>query len=263
MATTSDQITPGGEHSSVCNPSYPLLPPELIAIVYDCLLAKRDLVTLGICGVLSQSHVTPIRKRLFSTISLRLHTQPRSVSIRDLVRRIKGLTTMFQRDEESRTYTHTLEILDSFPVYDSQWITQQPCLPTLLDLFPNVRTCTFGCEVGYLDWGFFTPKLKTSLTHLFLSPHLKTLSLCNLGNMPTSLFDSAVSYLYLKNITTLHHSPVTINPSAVTLVRRLSYLNVQSMAMVNTESAWGVMQTHASSLKMIKLRVWEGMLCYF
>ncbi|KAF8961755.1 hypothetical protein BDZ97DRAFT_1183822 [Flammula alnicola] len=240
--------------------SHPRLPPELISLIFEFLAADRDWVSLGACSLLSNQCLRSARKLLFLSVTLRLRSDPNPILIHDISRRIQGLCDLLKRDPDTSRYIKVFEVLDSYPVYDSQWITQQTSLPRLINKLTNVQECTFGSEVGYLQWGLFSPELATSLQKLFSYPHLKILTLCNVGMIPTPVLKIPVRYLHLNNITTLPtlallgEEPVSLS----TPDSRLCYLNVRTVSLANTDSAWELMQVHSTNLKLIKWRCWEG-----
>ncbi|KAF9528635.1 hypothetical protein CPB83DRAFT_906662 [Crepidotus variabilis] len=233
----------------------PRLPPEIISLVFESLAVSKDWSTLRTCGVLSSAQLHSARKYLFSTVSISLITQVNVVTFKDIARRIQGLTTLLRRDPETSKYVTNLVLLDSFPVYDSDWITQHPCLPTFLHLLPNVQSFTFGCAVGYLSWALISSDLRIALTSLCKNPHLRTLTFCSLGNVPINLFDSAVRYLTLTNTLVSKAIVGDFQPSDNQF--QLRYLAFRSSSLTHTESAWNLMQNCAATLKYLKWRCWE------
>ncbi|KDR80471.1 hypothetical protein GALMADRAFT_1201967 [Galerina marginata CBS 339.88] len=249
--------------------SVPRLPPELIALIFDCIVADKDWPTLKSCAVLSSAYLPLARKRLFSEITLRLRGSPNPIAIRDVVRRIQGLCDLLARNPDTSRCVRSIAVLDSYPVYDSQWITQQTALPRLLDMLHHVRTLSFGCEVGYLQWSLFSVELREALRTLFRSPLLTKLEVCNLGGVPGTALNTSVRFMYLNNVNTLREDPVsamfsmdqvetgTVDPLPPTRDIRLCYLHIRTVSMVNTNSAWGVIEAHADKLKFIRWRCWE------
>ena len=253
-------------YSTHSNPIAPRLPPELISLIFDILASNGDWATLSAASLLSHQYYRHARKLLFATVTLRLRCNPTPISIRDVARRIQGLCDMLQRDPEACRLVKTLVVLDSYPVYDSQWITQQKHLPRLLYLLVGVRSFTFGCEVGYHQWPLFSFELRASLQKLFRLPQLKTLHLCNLGSIPPPVLITSVRYLLLNNITTMPLNSLLAGPDPLPTPLdfediSLSYINVRAVSMVNTESAWGVILDHCMDLKFIQWRCWEGTFC--
>jgi len=249
------------------HPIAPELPPEVLSLIFDCIASNRDWATLRTISLLSHQYFRQARKLLFASVTLRLRCNPSPISIRDVARRIQGLCDMLQRDPEAHQLVKTLIVLDSYPVYDSQWITQQINLPRLLDLLVSVRSFTFGCEVGYLQWPLFSFRLRASLQKLFRLPQLRTLHLCNLGSIPPPVLMTSVRYLYLNNITTMPLHPLLAgsDPPPVPLDFEdinLSYINIRTVSLDNTESAWGVILEHRINLKFIQWRCWEGKFCH-
>lgn len=244
------------------------LPPELISLIFDFIEHDKDWTTLKNCSLISHGNHAQILPRLLRVVTLHLRSHPNPITIRDVVRRIEGLCELFQRRPEASGYVKTFELLDSYPVYNSQWITQQKSLPRLLDLLHNTRQVTFGCEVGFLQWSLFTPDLQNSLLSLFLSPMLKTLSLANVGSLPVSALNTCVHFLFLNNILTSRPDPYlptgmwledpSAHPNA-----ELCYLNVRTVSKANTNATWGVMLTHADKIKFIKWRCWEGVQYFY
>ncbi|KAF9478950.1 hypothetical protein BDN70DRAFT_717847 [Pholiota conissans] len=226
------------------------LPPELMSLIFDCLKVDRDWATLGACSLISHQYLRPARKILFHCITLKMRGSPNPILIHDVARRIQGLCDTMKRDPDIVKDIKRFEVLDSYPVYESQWITQQPTLPRLIKKLAHVQECTFGCEVGYLQWRLLTPSLAASLERLFSQPSLKSLTLCNIGGIPSIVMGTAARYLYLNNITTdLYPCPY---PDS-----QLCYLNVRTVSLANTESAWELMKAHSKNLKLIKWRCWE------
>ena len=229
---------------------HPNLPPELIFLIFDYLGATRDWTTLRACTLLSHRYFRRARTHLFASITLRLRICPSPILIHDIVRRIHGLYEMFRRDPDAGAFVRRFEIIDSYPIYDSQWITQQAALPWLVNKLTSVRERVFGCEVGYLRWSQLSSELATSLAKLFRQPVLTSLTLSNIGDIPTSALDVSVRHLYLNNITTALY-PSTAAPFANS---RLCYMNLRTLSLHNTQSAWELMQAHSAHLKLIKWR---------
>lgn len=244
----------------------PHLPPELLLIIFDLIAQEKDWKTLKNCSVLSSACLGLTRRHLFKTITLRLRGDPNPILIRDVVRRIQGLCDFFEKDQEARTYVKTFQVLDSYPVYDSQWITEQRCLPRLLNLLRYITHFTFGCEVGYLQWKMFSQELRCAVIAVFHSPMLKSLSVCNLGLVPMLALNTSVRYLFLNNVTTSYPNPFVEEddhlwidyPPPAHANAKLWYVNVRSLSMQNTNSAWSVILSHSDQLKLIKWRCWEG-----
>lgn len=242
-----------------CAMASPQLPPELITSIFNILATENDWDTIRACSLLSWQYNPLARRYLFAVVKLKLKSH---VSIRDIVRRIQGLSQLLQTNTYTNRCIKTLEILDTYPVYDSQWITQQSCLPHFISLLENVQSCAFGCEVGYLAWSSFTPELQTSLKKLFFSPQLKSLSLHNLGSVPVvALRNPVIRYLYLNHVSTsdllgglddTESQPVDL-PNT-----QLLYLNIRTVSMENTESVSRLMESQGKNLKIIKWRCWEG-----
>ncbi|KAF8191776.1 hypothetical protein BJ912DRAFT_963553 [Pholiota molesta] len=155
----------------------PILPPELMSLIFDYLMADRD-----------WQHLRPARKLLFFSITLKLRG-----SLCDTIKRDPDIVKDIKR----------FEVLDSYPVYDSQWITQQP------------------------------------------------LTLSNIGGIPSSVIGISARYLYLNNVTTGLYT--TQYPES-----QLCYLNVRTVSLANTESAWELMKAHSQKLKFIKWRCWKA-----
>ena len=237
----------------------PRLPPELIASIFNILATRKDWDSMRACSLLSSQYSPLARQYLFSEVKLKLKS---SVSIRDLVRRVQGLSQLLQSDIHANHFIKTLEILDTYPVYDSQWITQQSSLPHFISLLEHVQSCTFGCEVGYLAWSFFSPELQTSLRKLFLSPQLKALSLRNLGSVPLVILrNPVVRYLSLNHVSIL--SPDLLDDDSESQLddlptTHLVYLNIRTVSIENTESVSRLMESQGQNLKIIKWRCWEG-----
>ncbi|KAF8903888.1 hypothetical protein CPB84DRAFT_709787 [Gymnopilus junonius] len=253
---------------STVPPSHHRLPPELISLIFDSVGDSRDWLTLKNCSLVSHTYLPQVRRQLFAVISLHLRSHPNPIVIRDVVRRMKGLCDFLQRDPDASRYVKTLKVLDSYPVYDSEWITQQTWLPVLLDHLHHVRYLTFGCEVGYLQWSLFSHQLQYSLASQFTSPQLLTLTLCNLGSVPSAVLTTSVRYMYLNNITTIDSPEISLVMEqfwqALPLHSRLACLQLRTVSMANTNSAWGVLEAHADKVKLIKWRCWEGVciMCY-
>ena len=237
----------------------PRLPPELIASIFNIVAARNDWDSMRACALLSSQYSSLARQYLFSVIKLKLNSR---VSIRDLVRRVQGLSQLLQSSIPTNRCIKTLEILDTYPVYDSQWITQQSCLPQFISLLEHVQSCTFGCEVGYLAWSFFSPELQTSLRKLFLSPRLKALSLRNLGSVPVVILrNPVVRYLSLNHVSLL--SPELLEDDSESQLDDISptqlvYLNIRTVSTENTESISRLVESQGQNLKIVKWRCWEG-----
>jgi hypothetical protein len=237
----------------------PRLPPELIASIFNILATRHDWDSIRACSLLSSQFSPLARQYLFSVVKLKLKS---CVSIRDLVRRVQGLSQLLQTNTHTNRCIKTLEILDTYPVYDSQWITQQSCLPHFLSLLEYVQSCTFGCEVGYLAWSSLSPELQTSLRKLFLSPQLKALSLRNLGSIPVVILrNPVVRYLSLNHVSIL--SPDLLDDDTESQLddlpaTQLVYLNIRTVSTENTESVSRLMESQGQNLKIIKWRCWEG-----
>lgn len=229
---------------------HPTLPPELIFLIFDFLGTTRDWTTLRACSLLSHRYFRRARTNLFASITLRLRICPSPIFIHNVARRIHGLYEMLRRDPDAGAFVRRFEIIDSYPIYDSQWITQQAALPRLIDKLTGVQECVFGCEVGYLRWGQLSGELATSLAKLFSQPLLASLTLSNIGDIPTCALDVSVRHLYLNNITTALY-PSSATPFANS---RLCYMNLRTLSLHNTESAWELMKAHSAHLKLIKWR---------
>jgi hypothetical protein len=242
----------------------PRLPPELIASIFSILGARNDLDSIRACSLLSTQYSNLARQYLFSIVKLKLKS---SVSIRDLVRRVQGLSQLLQSNTHINRSIKTLEILDTYPVYDSQWITQQSCLPHFISLLDHVQSCTFGCEVGFLAWSFFSPELQTSLRKLLLSPQLKALSLRNLGSVPVVILrNPVVRYISLNHVSIL--SLDLLDDESESLLddlpaTQLVYLNIRTVSTENTESVSRLIESQGQNLKIIKWRCWEGAVFLF
>ncbi|KAF8155475.1 hypothetical protein B0H34DRAFT_808579 [Crassisporium funariophilum] len=238
----------------------PHLPPELIGLVFDIAAARKDWDSLRAYSLLSSDYIYSARRHLFATVTLKLRSQPNPIHIRDVARRLQGLCDLLRKDSHNSRFIQTLEVLDSYPFYESQWITQQRSLPAFLDLLEYVQTCTFGCEVGFLDWSTFGVGLEVSLKKLFTSPRLKTLSLCNIGSVPASVFNPAVQYLHLNNVTVdalTEVQEVPFSTTQPTVVHRLCYLNVRTVSAKNTHSVRHIMEAYPEQIRLIKWRCWE------
>ena len=238
----------------------PRLPPELITSIFDILASQNDWGTMRACSLLSSQYSPLARRYLFAIVTLKLKSH---VSIRDLVRRIQGLTQLLQTNTYANRCIKTLEILDTYPVYDSQWITQQSSLPHFISLLENVQSCTFGCEVGYLAWSSFSPQLQSCLRKLFFSPQLKTLSLRNLGSVPVVMLrNPVIRYLSLNHVSIptsdLLHSDLTQSQRDDLPNTQLVYLNIRTVSTENTESVSRLMEFHGKNLKILRWRCWEG-----
>lgn len=250
------------------------LPSELISSIFNILAARSDWDTLRACSLLSSYHSPLARQYLFSTIRLKFRSNTNHVSIKDVVRRVQGLCQLLQSDTDINRCIKTLEILDSYPVYESQWITQQSCLPHFLSLLENVQSCTFGCQVGYLAWSSFSPELQTCLKKLFISPQLKTLILRNLGSVPeVTLRNPIIRYLYLNHVSTSssdllvddiesqqhdEFQRLTTSPEELPVDNHLVYLNIRTLSRENTETISRLIECQGKNLKIIKWRCWEG-----
>ena len=239
----------------------PRLPPELIKSIFNILATQNDWDTIRACCLLSSQHSPVARRYLFSIVKLKLNSK---VSIRDLVRRIQGLCQLLQSNTYTSRCIKTLEILDTYPVYDSQWITQQSSLPYFISLLENVQSCTFGCEVGYLAWSSFSTELQICLKKLFFSPQLKALSLRNLGSVPVViLWNPVVRYIHLNDVS-IPSSDLFDNSDDTESQRdhlqdtQLVYLNIRTVSTENTESISRLMESQGKNLKIIKWRCWEG-----
>lgn len=241
----------------------PQLPAELITSIFDILAAQNDWDTMRACSLLSSHYSFLVRQHLFSTVRLQLTSH---ISIKDVVRRVRGLCQLLQRNTYTNRFIKTLEILDCYPVYDSQWITQQSCLPHLISLLENVQSCTFGCEVGYLAWSSFTPELQISLRNLFVSPQLIFLNLRNLGAVPEVILRNAlIRYLYLNDVSIFSSDEHTESQhddsqhlSQDLAYTQLVYLNIRTVSAENTESVSRLIESQGNKLKTIKWRCWEG-----
>ena len=244
----------------------PRLPLELITSIFDILATQNEWDTIRACSLLSSHYTLLARQYLFSTVTLKLG---RYISIRDVVRRVQGLCRFLQTNTYITRCIKTLEILDTYPVYDSQWITQQSCLPHFISLLGNVQSCTFGCEVGYLAWSSFSPKLQTSLKQLFISPQLRSLSLRNLGLVPEVILrNPVIRCLYLNHVSfsssdllhdgteSQHDDSQYFSPDIRDT--QLIYLNIRTFSIENTDSALRLMKSQGKNLKIIKWRCWEG-----
>ena len=237
----------------------PRLPLELIASIFNILATRHDWDSIRACSLLSSQYSPLARQYLFSVVKLKLKG---CLSTRDLVRRIQGLSQLLKTNTYTNRCIKTLEILDTYPVYNSQWITQQSCLPLFISLLEYVQSCTFGCEVGYLDWSSFSPELQTSLRKLFLSPQLKVLSLRNLGSVPVVILrNPVVRYLSLNHVSIL--SPDLLDNDTESQLddlpaTQLVYLNIRTVSTENTESVSRLMESQCQNLKIIKWRCWEG-----
>lgn len=240
------------------------VPPELLSLIFEVLEHEKEWTTLKACSLLSHGNHSQVLPYLFKVVTLRLRSHPSPIVIRDVVRRIDGLCNLFQKRPETRGLVKTFELLDSYPVYNSQWITQQKSLPRLLDMLHGIRQLTFGCDVGFLHWNQFSPELQNSLLSIFFSPSLKMLSLANLGSLPVSALNTCTHYLSLNNILTLRpdsylSTGMWIEDPPAHPNAELCYLNVRTESKANTNATWSVMLTHADKIKLIKWRCWEGM----
>jgi hypothetical protein len=122
----------------------------------------------------------------------------------------------------------------------------------------NVRSFTFGCEVGYLQWPFLSPELRGSLHVLFRSPHLETLDLRNIGTIPPHLLGTCVRKLSLDSITTKLPHPMLVLSDVLLPDRKLSHLNLRTVSTYTATSAWIVVLCHYRTVESIKWRCWEG-----
>ncbi|KAJ3480318.1 hypothetical protein NLJ89_g12287 [Agrocybe chaxingu] len=187
---------------AIVYPQVSCLPPELMCIIFHFLAESHATDALRSCALVSKGFLQPIRKQLFYSITLRLALHPRPILIDDVVRRIRGLTDLFRREPLVASYVKRFSLLDSYPVYESQWITQQRGLPPLLDALTSLTFCEFGSAVGFLDWQLFPPALRLSLMRVFQGRQLRTLKLRNVGCVPAFvLVATSVKAMDLNNVT--------------------------------------------------------------
>ncbi|CAA7268288.1 unnamed protein product [Cyclocybe aegerita] len=250
----------GSTGHAIVYPQVSRLPPELVCIIFNFLTESHATEALRSCALVSKGFLQPIRKQLFSSITLRLVSHPRPILIHDVVRRIQGLTDLFQREPLVASYVKRFSLLDSYPVYESQWITQQRGLPPLLDTLTSLTFCEFGTAIGFLDWQLFPPALRLSLTRVFQGRQLRTLKLRNLGCIPAFvLMATSVKAMDLNNVTVPPDQQQLALPPVVdtTPFRQLAVLNVRTVSVQNTNSAWVVIQAYRPHLKVLKWRCWE------
>ena len=236
----------------------PRVPFELTLIILDFISVARDWPTLAAFSSTCHDYFRPARKLLFQEVSLRQHSHSASISTRDVSRRIAGLCSLLKRDSETRNHIQRFELLDSHPVSNkSGWITQLPELVTFIDMLANVRQCTLGSMLGFVDGQPLPPLLLTALERLLKQPHLKVLTLCNM-NFPTALLRTSAHYIYVSNVHAAQRLPS--DPDVAFLQSRLRCLNARMVCLSSTCAVWQIMQIHARSLKVMKWRCWEGML---
>ena len=238
-------------------PPSPRLPPEVISLIFACLSDNEDCATLRVCSRLSRQCLRQSRKILFYKISLRIRIdqKPKPVLITHVFRRIQGLCDMFQRDPETARSVKELELLDSYPVYNSTWIITNQNLPRLLKMLVGLRSFTFGCEVGYLQWTSLNTELRIVLVRTIHIPHLESLDIRNVGNMPTIL-GTNVRHLSLDSISLMLPYPRLDLCDAIYMT--LSTLNLRTISTSTAISAWHVIIMHCRSVESITWRCWEG-----
>lgn len=236
----------------------PRVPLELTLIILEFISVARDWPTLAAFACTCRDYFRPARKLLFHEVSLRQHPHSAPMSTRDVSRRIKGLCGFLKKDSETRNHVQKFELLlDSHPVAnDSEWITQLPELVTLIDTLTNVRQCTFGCVLGFLDGRSLPPTLLAALKRLLNQPHLKVLTLYNMS-FPAAFLQTSAQYLYVNNVHAAQRLPS--DPDVAFPHSRLRYLNARMVCLSSTCAVWHIMQIHARSLKVMKWRCWEGM----
>ncbi|KIM37182.1 hypothetical protein M413DRAFT_31115 [Hebeloma cylindrosporum] len=246
--------------SPIRYPSSPRLPPEVISLVFACLPANNDWATLRSCSVLSRQCLGQSRKILFDKISFRIRIDPKSkqVLINHVSRRIQGLCDMLQRDPETARSVKTLELLDSYPVYNSDWIIRNRNLPRLFKMLVGLRSLTFGCEVGYLQWPVLSPELRGSLYVFFRMPHLESLDLRNIGTIPPHVLITRVRHLHLDSITITLPYPMLVVSDALLPDTALSTLNLRTISTSTSTSAWVIILMHYRTVQSINWRCWEG-----
>lgn len=236
----------------------PRVPFELTLIILDFISAARDWTTLAAFSCTCHDYFRPARKLLFQEVSLRQHSHSAPISTGDVSRRITGLCGLLKRDFETRSHIQRFELLDSHPVgNESGWITQLPELVTFIDMLNNVRQCTFGSVLGFLDGRSLPPLLLVSLKRLLNQPHLKVFTLYNMS-FPVAFLQTSAHYLYINNVHAAQRLPS--DPDVVFPHSRLRYLNARMLCLSSTCTVWHIMQIHARSLKVMKWRCWEGML---
>jgi hypothetical protein len=243
-------------------PFSPKLPLEVLSLIFACLPANNDWATLHACSLLSRQCLRRSRKILFEKISLRIRIDPESkpVLINHVSRRIQGLCDMLQRDPETARSVQALELLDSYPVYNSDWIICNQNLPRLFKMLVGLRSLTFGCEVGYLQWPFLSPELRGSLYMLLRLPHLESLDLRNVGTIPPHVLGTCVRHLCLDSMTipTPYPYNLLVFRDAPLPDTTLSTLNLRTISTSTSTSAWVVVLMHYRNVESIKWRCWEG-----
>lgn len=238
---------------------HPRLPFELTLTIFDVLSLARDWPTLAAFSCTCRAYFRPARKLLFQEVSLRQHSRSAHVaSTRDISRRIIGLCGLLKRDSETRNHIQRFELLDSHPVAGaSGWITQLPELVAFIDMLTNIRQCTFGSVLGFLDGRSLPPLLLATLKKLLNQPHLKVLTLYNMS-FPSTLLQTSAQYLYINNVHAAQR--LSSDPDVAFSNSRLRYLNARMVCLSSTCAVWDIMRIHAGSLKVMKWRCWEGML---
>ncbi|KAF5310910.1 hypothetical protein D9619_008239 [Psilocybe cf. subviscida] len=239
---------------SSSHPQPPKLPLDIIRYLLDLLLASQDFQSLKAFASTCTEYAQPARRLLFHQVALRLDTQPTPTSISDISRRIQGLCVMFTRSPETRSYIQRFVLLDSYPVYNSDWITQQPRLSNLVGMLTNVRQLTLGCSVGYLDALRLPPELMEPLERLIKQPQLKMLTLINIRFFPQSFLQTHAAFLFAINAHTSLLSGASTAPFSGS---RLKYLNVRTESPTDTDCVGHLIQIHRRHLKMVKWRCWE------
>jgi len=164
---------------------------------------------------------------------------------------------MFQRDPETARSVKAFELLDTYPVYNSTWIITNQNLPRLLNMLVGLRSLTFGCEVGYLQWLSLKPELREAIFTIFRSPHLESLDIRNVGTIPPyTLGPTSVRHLSLDSITMMLPYPHLALSDTVN--KTLDTLNLRTISTSTSASAWVVIVMHYRSVESIKWRCWEG-----
>ena len=241
-------------------PPSPRLPLEVMFLIFACLPPNNDWATLHACSLLSRQCLRQSRKILFAKISLRIRIDPKSkpVLIIHVSRRIQGLCDMLQRDPETARSVKALELLDSYPVYNSDWIICNQNLPRFFKMLVGLRSLTFGCEIGYLQWPSLSSELRGSLYMLLRMPHLESLDLRNIGTIPPHVLGTHVRHLNLDSMTITLPYPLLVLSDALLPNTALSTLNLRTISTPTSTSSWVVVLMHYRTVESIKWRCWEG-----
>ncbi|KAF8995122.1 hypothetical protein BDQ17DRAFT_1430619 [Cyathus striatus] len=248
------------DHGTNSNPTSspplaPAIPLDIMHIVLDILSAQGDMDTVKSCSLVSRALLSPVRRHLFGTI--RLSFSPSS-TIHYIARRIIGLHSVLSRNPDLGGFIRTLYIIDTHPVSETdQWLTRMQFLPEFLLKLHAVRSFTFGCDVGMIDWEGLGYELKMALFHVFHSKQIESIRLCQIRDMAHEDAVSATRRARKLFLDRVHVRPEVNMLVKATTVTRLFEIRVHSVRQADTHSAWAIIRHTPTVWRRMVWRCWE------